>query len=189
MVASGESDATLALRARDGNRKAFDQLIIRHKVPLYRLVRRYVGNPDDAYDVLQESLIAAWLALRRYDPAREFSIWLRAIALNKCRDFARRQAVRGRFLRLLAFQRVDEQVVSELSSKETIDDVRLQRLDEMIATLPVFYKEPLLLTMVTGLSQQEAAAQLRTTPKAIEMRLRRAKKKLAEALSDLTWEG
>jgi DNA-directed RNA polymerase specialized sigma24 family protein len=42
---------------------------------------------------------------------------------------------------------------------------------------------------VTGLSQQETAAQLNTTTKAIEMRIRRAKKKLTEALSDLAGEG
>ena len=55
-------------------------------------------------------------------------------------------------------------------------------MDRAIADLPAFYKEPLLLTVVSGVSQQEAADLLKTTPKAIEMRLRRARKKLAQAL-------
>ena len=59
---------------------------------------------------------------------------------------------------------------------------RLEQLNEAIADLPAFYKEPLLLTMVSGLSQQAIADTLKTTPKAIEMRIRRARKKLSEKL-------
>ena len=58
------------------------------------------------------------------------------------------------------------------------------QLDQAIACLPAFYKEPLLLTTVSGLSQQDAAAQLKTTTKAIEMRIRRARKKITEALAE-----
>ena len=72
---------------------------------------------------------------------------------------------------------------------KNLENKRLARLDQAIAALPPFYKEPLLLTTVSGLSQQDAAIQLNTTTKAVEMRIRRAKKKLGEALSDLKKEG
>lgn len=61
---------------------------------------------------------------------------------------------------------------------------RLARLDKAIASLPALYKEPLLLTTVEGRSQDEAAAILKTTRKAVEMRLYRARRRLAEELGE-----
>jgi RNA polymerase sigma-70 factor (ECF subfamily) len=181
------SDADLALRGQAGDRHAFDLLVRKHKEPLYRFVRRYIGADDDAYDIIQDTFISAWMALRRYDRQKSFAAWLRAIALNKCRDFGRRQAVRRRVLRLIAPHERDasSDERSADAARETVTTKRLQRLDQAIADLPPFYKEPLLLTTIAGLSQQEAAVELQTTTKAIEMRIRRAKKKLAQALSDL----
>jgi RNA polymerase sigma-70 factor (ECF subfamily) len=63
-------------------------------------------------------------------------------------------------------------------------DEQLTRLDRAIAGLPAFYKEPLLLTAVSGLSHAEAAILLKTTPKAIEMRLARARRKLSQAVRE-----
>ncbi|MGH8205890.1 MAG: RNA polymerase sigma factor, partial [Steroidobacteraceae bacterium] len=93
----GDSDAVLVERALGGDDAAFAQLMTRHKQWAFRFVRRYVGNADDAYDVLQYTFFSAWLALARYQPQRSFDIWLRRIALNKCRDRARREAVRRVF--------------------------------------------------------------------------------------------
>lgn len=177
------SDTELALRAQGGERHAFDLLVRRHKGPLYRFVRRYAGNDDDSYDIVQDTFVSAWMALQRYDRQKSFPVWLRAIALNKCRDFGRRQTVRRRFLRFIAPHEAEVSTEYEPEG-DALEAKRLQRLDRAIAALPSFYKEPLLLTTVSGLSQQEAAAQLNTTTKAIEMRIRRARTKLREALLD-----
>lgn len=179
------SDETLAARAAGGDRAAFNDLIRRYKEPLYRFIRRYIGDPDDAYDLLQESFISAWSALRRYDPDRPFAPWLRRIALNKCRDFGRRQTVRRAFLRLFALSVGDPAPSdSEIAEEELEASARLVRLDKAIAGLPAFYKEPLLLTSVQGLSHDEAAKILKTTRKAVEMRLYRARRRLAAMLGE-----
>lgn len=174
-----ERDAALAIKARNGDKRAFTQLMQNTKQPLYRFVRRYVASDDDAYDIVQDSYIAAWTALKRYDERRPFATWLRAIALNKCRDFGRRNAVRTRLRLLFSFLLPTEEPPPEITST----DDRLQRLDAAIAALPAFYKEPLLLTAISGLSQKEAASQLNTTVKAIELRVRRARQKLQQELS------
>ncbi len=176
MERADDSDTAVAARAQAGDRQAFDQLVLRHKEPLYRLARRYVGNADDAYDIVQNSFVAAWLALKRYDPARSFSAWIRTITLNKCRDFTRRESVRRKVLNLFAWE-VEPAAPQDAGVSEI--DRKLAELDKAIAQLPAFYKEPLLLVTVTGLSQQEAAEQLNTTAKAIEMRIRRGKQKIA----------
>ena len=167
----------LAVAARNGDRGAFEALIRREKAGLYGFVRRYVGDADDAYDVVQEAFVAAWRALGRYAPARPFPVWLRAIALNKCRDQGRRARVRRLVMGTFA---------SEPKAPAKPDDNRdLARLDAAIAGLPALYKDPLLLTTVGGLSTAEAAEAaeaLRTSAKAIEMRLYRCRRLLAKLL-------
>jgi RNA polymerase sigma factor (sigma-70 family) len=187
LPASALPDETLALRAQQGDRQAFETLIGRHKDALYRLVRRYLGNSDDAYDLLQDTFISVWENLHRYDPKRSFVAWARTIALNKCRDFSRRRRFRQWVSQLFAAEPTAETLspaeLADLGEAEAREGNRLRRLDEAIAALPELYKEPLLLTTVGGLSQEAAAAVLRTTTKAVEMRLRRARQKLIEALS------
>lgn len=184
---SAPSDAELALRAQRGERHAFDLLIVRHKTALYRLVRRYVGDADDAYDILQDTFISVWEALPRYDTTRPFLAWVRVIALNKCRDFSRRRRFRRLIFAAFAAEpaAVSAPAPQEHDDAQAIlrqDDLRQRRLEEAIAALPALYKEPLVLTTAGGLSQEEAAAVLKTTTKAVEMRLRRARRKLMDSL-------
>ncbi|MDE2135682.1 MAG: RNA polymerase sigma factor, partial [Alphaproteobacteria bacterium] len=103
-TAQGAADEALAAAAVRGDHMAFNVLIGRHKQPLYRFIRRHIGQADDAYDILQDSFVSAWTALPRYDPKRPFAPWLHRIALNKCRDFGRRQAVRRALLRIVAVE-------------------------------------------------------------------------------------
>lgn len=159
---------------------------------MYRLIRRYVGQSDDAYDLLQDTFISAWEALHRYDASRPFLPWLRTIALNKCRDFSRRRTFRRWLLQAYAAEPSAALGSAEQESDQAqaaLENVRLRRLDQAIAALPASYKEALLLTTVGRLTQEEAAAALHTTTKAIEMRLRRARQKLAAALGEPTSEG
>jgi RNA polymerase sigma-70 factor (ECF subfamily) len=184
------SDEELANLAARGERPAFEVLVRRHKGALFAFVRRYVGQRDDAHDVLQNAFLAAWLALNRYDPSRPFLPWLRTIALNKCRDFGRRQKVRRLLLLAKAAEPEPESIPSpDINAHEAIEALRLRRLDAAITALPSFYKEPLLLTAVSGLSHVEAAALLKITPKAVEMRLRRARQRLAKAVGHDGAEG
>lgn len=181
------SDEALALRARQGDARAFDLLVQRHKQALYRVVRRYVGDGDEAYDILQDALISAWEGLGRFEPQRSFLAWARVIALNKCRDFSRRRRFRRLVLAAFASEPAPEAPRSPPEQEEGRSSVereslRLRQLEKAIADLPARYKEPLVLTTSGGLSQEAAARELNTTPKAIEMRLRRARKRLAERL-------
>jgi RNA polymerase sigma factor (sigma-70 family) len=178
-------DASLALSARDGDHAAFAVIMRRHKAWLYRFIRRYVADRDDAYDVLQESFVAAWSALRRYDTERPFEAWLRRIALNKCRDRARRNAVRRAALSLLGLEQAQTEKAAPSHVHETAasGDQALRRLEAAIAALPRPLKEPLVLTMLEGLSHKDAGELLGINAKAIETRVYRAKKRLATVLN------
>jgi RNA polymerase sigma-70 factor (ECF subfamily) len=181
--------AALAIAARDGDHAAFAALMRRHKGWLYQFIRRYVADHDEAYDVLQESFVSAWGALGRFDPQRPFEAWLRRIALNKCRDRARRNAVRRAAFAILGLGANDasQTVTPPLDSATTVDQA-LKRLETAITRLPRQLKEPLVLTMLEGMSHKEAGKLLGINTKAVETRVYRAKRQLAAMLdpSDLT---
>lgn len=178
-------DAALVRRALAGDDAAFGQLMRRHTNDLFRFARRYTGEPDSAGDVVQETFVSAWKALSRYDDSRPFGVWLRAIALNKCRDRGRRL-----FLRRVVLGQADPDGFEAQSRPDPGPDPeaslvaleRLQRLDRAVAALPPGLKEPLILTAFEGLSHQAAAELLGLTAKAVEIRVYRARRRLAELL-------
>jgi RNA polymerase sigma factor (sigma-70 family) len=183
-------DAELAAGAVAGDERAFSRLMQRHKDGLYRFIRRYTGEADEAYDLLQESFTAAWGALNRYDQARSFPTWLRRIALNKCRDWSRRRTVRRWLTRNEGLDSwAGQTLTTDEPSPEAVisDQEQLTRLDRAIANLPSSLKEPLILTALEGLSQDEAGKLLGLTAKAVEVRVYRARRALSEklALQDL----
>ena len=178
------SDASLAVAARAGDEAAFAALMRRHKSWLYLFIRRYVADRDDAYDVLQESFVSTWGALARYDPERPFEAWLRRIALNKCRDRARRNAVRRTALRVLGLAETMQanETATPAADVRAHTDQALRRLEAAIARLPRNLREPLVLTMLEGLSHKDAGEILGINAKAIETRVYRAKRQLGQML-------
>lgn len=180
-----DDDARVAVEAAGGDTRAFSILMRRHRDGIYRFCRRHVGDADDAWDLTQQTFVSAWSALGRYDPNRAFATWLRAIALNKCRDHGRRAAVRRLFFGARPGNDVEAaEVSSDAPSAEvqTHDSQTLRALDRALATLPDALKTPLILTALDGLSTAEAAAVMGVSPKAIETRLYRARKALGAKL-------
>jgi RNA polymerase sigma-70 factor (ECF subfamily) len=185
------SDAELVAQVLAGREAAFTALMRRHKSWLYLFVRRHVATSEDAYDVVQEAFASAWRALKSYDRSRPFDVWLRRIALNKCRDRGRREAVRRRAFAVVGIApEAVEQVADTSPGAEavSIGAAALGRLNAAIAALPAKLREPLILTSLQGLSQREAAEVLGVTPKVVEMRAYRARKQLADKLSPADFE-
>ena len=180
-----EADAALVARVLSGQDAAFTALMRRHKTRLYVFVRRHVNTAEDAYDIVQEAFASAWRALKSYDSSRPFDVWLRRIALNKCRDRARKDSVRRRVFALVGLPA--EAVEAAPDPVAGADEVQianetLGRLNRALERLPHHLKEPLVLTALQGLSQREAADLLGVNPKIVEMRTYRARKQLAEML-------
>lgn len=172
-------DAALVRLTLGGRRAAFTALAARHKTWLHRFIRRYVGHDSDALDLLQDTMVATWLALDRYDPARPFQAWLRRIALNKCRDWTRRSVLR-RVVGYFAGDADDLASTATGSNPETacLSDEMLTSLERAIAALPRGLREPFILTVFEGLSQRQAAELLRISERAVETRIYRARQQL-----------
>ncbi|MBX3431223.1 MAG: RNA polymerase sigma factor [Hyphomonadaceae bacterium] len=174
-------DAALVAAILAGDQRAFTQLMRRHKDSLYRFVRGYVGDASEAYDLVQEAFVAAWHALARYDRQRSFGIWLKRIAINKCRDWRRRRAVREFFYKAKDIDRPGLDIAQPIVSANERED-ELAWLDNAIAALPANLKEPLLLSLTENMSHRDIAEALGITAKAVEVRIYRAKRALTGTL-------
>ena len=184
------SDGDLAALALTGRQAAYGELMRRYREPVFRLVRGHVGDADEALDVVQETFVAAFASISRYDTDRPFRHWINRIALNKCRDWGRRRAVRRFFSFALPIGAAETIVDDAIFGESMVDDARaLRSTEDALARLPAALKEPLILTVIDGLSQAEAASVLGLTEKAVEVRIYRARKSLEAMLAAGKREG
>ena len=179
------SDAEIAALALAGRQDAYRELLARHREPVFRLVRATTGDPHEALDITQETFVAAFAALARYDHERPFAVWVRQIALNKCRDWARRRRVRAFFARAVplenAFDVASDAVPADV---QAADRAELARVTAAMVKLPARLREALVLRAVDGLSQADAAEVLAVSEKTVETRLYRARNKLKVLLGE-----
>jgi RNA polymerase sigma-70 factor (ECF subfamily) len=178
------SDGELSALSLGGRQTAFAEIMRRHRDALYRLIVANIADPEEALDLVQETFVAAHRALGRYDSARPMRGWLSTIALNKCRDWRRRRAVRRLFAFALPLDAGSAEVAEDraLPDKQAADRAEVRRVAAAIAELPAALREPLVLRTVEDMSQAETAALLGITEKAVENRVRRARARLSERL-------
>lgn len=78
----------LAVRARDGSRASFDELVTRYRPRLVAFLARRLADAADAEDVAQETFLRAYDRLAQYDPSRPFATWLFTIGKNVAANHA-----------------------------------------------------------------------------------------------------
>lgn len=178
-VSSGDSDGALATRSIAGDNRAFAELVTRYKQFLYGLTVRLVGNPDDALELVQEAFVAAHGALRNYDASRPMRTWLARIAVNKARDWQRKERVRAVLRNVLPIGEAPDIAANQASVEQTvIDRAELAEVRQRIARLPIRLREVLVMRTIEGWSQAEVAEMLNISEKAVETRLYRARRRL-----------
>lgn len=189
MPPTDPDDAALVARALSGDQSGYVGLMARHRDAVYRLARAHAGEAD-ALDVTQASFIAAFDALGRYDVALPFRPWLMRIAMNKCRDRARRRAVRAFFTRARPIDEAFAVADSAPSPEQQAGDRHMLKLTEnAVASLPSALKEALILCAIEGMAQEDAARLLGISPKAVEMRLYRARAALRTKMRGTLGDG
>ena len=90
---------TLVQRAKSGDREAFGRLIAFYKDDVFRMVFFRTPSRLDAEDLTQETFMRAFKNIRQLERADRFRSWLLSIALNRVRDFHRKQRLRSLFSR------------------------------------------------------------------------------------------
>ena len=163
-------ERALVGRAQDGDRDAFGELYRMHLPAVARLVRFRLGGEDE--DAVSEVFLRAWRGLASYrDTGVPFAGWLYGIARHVAIDALRR---RGR----------DE------PSEELPDGgvepmtAEVMTLRGAIDALPTEQRQVIELKYLVGLTNEEVAAAMSTTPGAVNARQWRALKALAEILEE-----
>jgi len=181
-------DGELMLALQNGRDAALDQLMKRHKQPLFHFVTRYTRDEDTSYDIVQEAFFRVYDRAETYNPSYRFKTWLYQIALNLCRDYARKKKLQS-FLSLDAWtDDTDKGSLHDvLASGENIESLTehrqtLRLLEKQIDKLPHKLKTALILFALEGHSQEACAELLGVTPKTVETRVYRARKLLSEKL-------
>lgn len=94
---TGSGLTELVVKARSGNRKAFEELFDIYHARIFRMVFYRTRSRADAEDLTQEIFIKAYKNLPRLKGVKRFQSWLYTIAINRTRDFHRRGQFRKLF--------------------------------------------------------------------------------------------
>jgi RNA polymerase sigma-70 factor (ECF subfamily) len=175
-MASGEE--TLVYEILSGDVNAYALLVKRYQKPIFNLMLRMTGNEQDAVDLTQETFVKAYEKLEKFDPSAPFFPWLYTMGLNLARDFIRK----GKRCPIECCE-PENSVFTEIRQDDRLaDQIDVQEVLEGLKTLPVDYREALLLRFHEGLSVNEVAYALGLSLSGAKMRIHRGLSKLRQLL-------
>jgi len=182
-----QAEARLVEAAQHGDRAAETALLARYEGPVYRFGLRFCRDPEDARDVLQETLLAAARGLPSYRGEAALGTWLYAIARSFCIKQRRRQL---RAAPLASSASTDEEARAVPDPAAPPDEAAIAHelsgnVQRAIAALARPYREVLVLRDVEGLTAPEVAAALGIGVDAVKSRLHRARVAVREELAPL----
>ena len=169
-----------------GKEEAFDRVIRAFGGRLLSVARRYVGNDEDARDVVQTAYLNAFRALGEFQGGCQLSTWLHRIVVNTAlmRLRTRRRHPEESIDSLLPAFRENGRHGEQFSDWPPIDQLLARQETQAavracIKQLPESYRVVLLLRDIDELSTQDVAKLLAITPTAVKVRLHRARQALA----------
>jgi RNA polymerase sigma-70 factor (ECF subfamily) len=186
------TDHALLEAARQGDRSAIDALLERHQARIYRFGMKMCRNPEDARDVLQETLLAMARSVGDFREESSISTWLYSIARGFCVKKRRKSKFAPERLGSLETD-VPAEVHRLLDPRrppdEELADKELQEaLEKSIDSLDPMYREVLLLRDFEGLTASETAEALGVSLDAVKSRLHRARLAVRSAMAPLVSE-
>ncbi|MBN1875531.1 MAG: RNA polymerase sigma factor [Anaerolineae bacterium] len=177
-------EVMLAQRLAQGDPDAVELLVAEYTDDLYRFVYNQVGgSQQDAEDVVQETLVAALRAIRRFRGDSKLRTWLFSIAAHKVADRRRRIKrqpqqipIQEVLFPLVAEDALPEQFLDKLEVRQAVRTALMQ--------LPLHYRMALILKYVEELSVREIASVMDRSEKSIESILVRARRLLAQMFEE-----
>ena len=183
-----DTDAECVAQAQRGNLQAFEELARRHSQLIYRALAAILGNPADAQDAMQDTLLSAFKHIGGFQGRSKFSTWLVSIARNSAFQRLRRgknveslddgaynEEKDFRPRQVMAWQDNPEQFYSR-------SEIR-QLVERGILALPANYRAVVMLRDIQQLSTDEVAQQLGLSVPTVKTRLLRGRLMLREWLS------
>ncbi len=183
-----ESDDALVMRARNGDRDAFSELVVRHQQRVWRVCRQYVGT-DDADAAAQDTLVKAYTNLELFDGRSAFTTWLTRIAINTSLDELRRRRRQGLKADVVGEEEGND-ILTELADDtagpldRTMQRQAVDRLALLERDLPERQREIFRLRFYAELELEEIAGALGVHVGTVKTQLHRAVHRLRAELGD-----
>ncbi|WP_345604915.1 RNA polymerase sigma factor [Pseudonocardia adelaidensis] len=168
-------EATLVVRAQEGDARAFEVLARRHQPALYRLAVRVMGDRAEAEDALQEALLDAWRRIGRFRGESAFSTWMYRVVTNRCLDMLRRRPP-------LPVDRVADSAAPDSPERSAEVDAGMVALRRELRSLRAELRVCWVLRELEGLSYAEIAQITGASEDAVRGRIHRARVRLSEVM-------
>lgn len=173
----GETDL-LGRAFRDGERDAFERVVLEHQGVIFGFLRARVLQASDAEDLAQEVFLRAFHVRRTFDPANQLRPWLLGIARNLLRERARR--VRRR--KEAAWTEICLESESATEDDAKAEDVLLDHLPGCLESLGPHARQAVDLHYTGKLRLQEIGSKLHRSEGAVKLLLFRARQALRDCL-------
>jgi RNA polymerase sigma-70 factor, ECF subfamily len=170
-----EDDPALVLRCREGDRNAFERLVIRYQKPVFNVALRMLRSRQDAMDVAQTTFLKAFEHLGDYDPAFRFYSWLYRIAINESLNALALRKPRGE----LDANVPDERPGPDRSAE---GEQALKAIEDALMLISPELRSVTVLRHITQLSYEDIAEALGLPEKTVKSRLHSARERLREHL-------
>jgi RNA polymerase sigma factor (sigma-70 family) len=162
---NAKNDFNLVLRAKEGDQKAYADLMQRYKDSIYFMALKMVNNKEDAMDLTVETFAKAFEKLDKYQPEFAFSTWLFRVGTNNCIDFIRKKKLNTQSINGMVDDEGDERPLQIRSDALNPEEVSMkkeqtQTLKVLIDSLPARYRNLIVLRYFDELSYEEIAEQL-----------------------------
>ncbi len=181
-------DHSLVLRARNGDQKAFAELLGRYRDSIYFMLLKMINTPSDAEDLTIEAFGKAFRYIDQYTPNYAFSTWLFKIATNNCIDFIRKK--RGSTISLDQSMDDDESLTpSDTIKSDSLDpemtlirEQKVKILREIVTKLKPRYRRLIELRYFEEFSYEEISGELKIPVGTVKAQLFRARELLSNIL-------
>ena len=168
------SDRDLVAKCLNGDNKAFDQLVLRYQLPMYRTALQIVQDESLARDITQNGFIKSWEKLHTYNSKYRFYSWLYKIIINE--SLNKKRSVR-KMDNLTTTEKSDETPYAQMVKNE-----EKEKLYKAISLLTEEQKIVIHLRHFEELSYKEMSDVLDIEEKTVKSRLYSARMKLREIL-------
>jgi RNA polymerase sigma-70 factor (ECF subfamily) len=183
-------DKALVERVQRGDKRAFDMLVLKYQHKLVKLVARYVRDPSEVMDVVQESFLKAYRASPSFRGESAFYTWLYRIAINTAKNYL---VAQGRRPPDGDIDSADvDQIAGETELKDNATPERLLLRDEIERTvmsaidqLPEDLRTAITLRELEGLSYEEIAESMDCPIGTVRSRIFRAREAINKRLQPL----
>ena len=171
-----DDDQDLLDRARAGQPEALEKLLERHQAQIYRFGMKMCRDPEDAKDVLQDTLLSVARNVRDFRGGSSISTWLYTVARSFCVKKRRKSKFAPKEVAASLDSAAEQIADPGRAADETMASRQVERaLGEAIAELEPMYREVLLLRDVEGLTAPEVARVTGASVQAVKSRLHRAR--------------